>query len=175
MDEGLDTGPVIDRRSVPIGAGETGGSLHDRLSVLGADTLLSCVQRLRRGEPIEAKPQPESGVSYAAKLDKAEARIDWHCSAEVLQRRVRAFNPWPVAWCMVGAERTRVWQSEVIGQQHDREPGTVLAAGKHGVDVATGIGVLRLLELQRPGKRRMSAADYINAVSLPDRLDSGDG
>jgi methionyl-tRNA formyltransferase len=142
------------------------------LAELGAETLLACVRRLRRGEPIAAQPQPSEGVTYAAKLDKAEARIDWACPADLLQRRIRAFNPWPVAWCMVGKERTRIWKSEARGTLHEGEPGVVLAAGKEGIDVATGRGVLRLLELQRPGKRRMAAGDYLNALTLPDRLDA---
>jgi methionyl-tRNA formyltransferase len=105
-------------------------------------------------------------------LDKAEARISWDEPAEVLERRIRAFDPWPVAWCMVGEERTRIWKAARTGETHDCEPGTVLATGKQGINIATGKGVLRLLELQRPGKRRMSAYDYLNAVSLPERLNN---
>jgi len=172
MDEGLDTGALIRCEATPLGPRETGGSLHDRLSVLGASSLLACVQQLARGEPVESHPQPETGVTYARKLEKAEARVDWNESAEVLERRIRAFDPWPVAWCMVNEERTRIWQACVIDEPRECEPGTVLAAGRHGIDVATGKRVLRLLELQRPGKRRMSAADYLNAISLPDRLDN---
>jgi len=171
MDEGLDTGPVIQSKSVRLDAGETGGSLHDRLSGLGASMLLDCVQRLVRGEPVEARPQPESGISYARKLDKAEARMDWSEPAETLERRIRAFDPWPVAWCMVGEERVRIWKAALADISHESRPGTVLAAGKQGMDIATGQGVLRLLELQRPGKRRMNVDDYLNAVSPPDRLE----
>jgi methionyl-tRNA formyltransferase len=172
MDEGLDTGPVIERRAIHLAETETGGSLHDRLSGLGAQALVDCVQRLQRGEKIDAQPQPETGASYAGKLDKSEARIDWSCAAETLDRRIRAFNPWPVAWCMVNGERTRIWNSEVAGENHHSKSATVLFAGPKGIDVATGAGVLRLLELQRPGKRRMSAGDYLNAISLPDRLET---
>jgi methionyl-tRNA formyltransferase len=171
MDEGLDTGPVIQSKSVNLDAGETGGSLHDRLSGLGASILLDCVQRLVRGEPVEARPQPESGISYARKLDKAEARVDWSEPAETLERQIRAFDPWPVAWCMVGEERVRIWKAALTEISHESKPGTVLAAGKQGMDIATGQGVLRLLELQRPGKRRMNVDDYLNAVSPPDRLE----
>jgi len=171
MDEGLDTGPVISRRVIQLEETETGGSLHDRLSELGASALLSCVQKLCRGEQIEARPQSGSGITYAKKLDKAEARINWDDPAELLERRIRAFNPWPVTWCMVGGERTRIFKAHTICEDHDQPPGTVLAAGRQGIDIATGRQVLRLLELQRPGKRRMSAADYLNAVTLPDRLD----
>lgn len=172
MDEGLDTGAVIHRELVELGESETGGSLHERLSELGASTLLACVQRLKRGEPVEARPQSETGITYARKLDKAEARIDWDEPAQVLERRIRAFNPWPVTWCMVGVERTRIWKACATGANHECTPGTVLAAGKQGIDIATGKQVLRLLELQRPGKRRMSAAEYLNAISLPQTLDN---
>ncbi|MCJ7815161.1 MAG: methionyl-tRNA formyltransferase [Xanthomonadales bacterium] len=172
MDEGLDTGPVIQSASVRLGDDETGGSLHDRLSELGASALLECVQRLGRGETVEAQPQSGSGITYARKLDKAEAQISWDEPAELLERRIRAFDPWPVAWCMVGEDRTRIWKAARTSETHECEPGTVLAAGKQGINIATGKGVLRLLELQRPGKRRMKAYDYLNAVSLPERLDS---
>jgi methionyl-tRNA formyltransferase len=172
MDEGLDTGPVIHRASIALGATETGGSLHDALADLGAGALLECVHRLSHGESLQAEPQPESGITYARKLDKAEAQIDWSGPAEALERRIRAFNPWPVAWCMVGGERTRIWKSSLVRETHDSAPGTVLSTGKHGIDIATGKHVLRLLELQRPGKRRMSAADYLNAKTLPGLLEN---
>jgi methionyl-tRNA formyltransferase len=172
MDTGLDTGPLIRCEAVPLDDRETGGSLHDRLSALGASTLLTCVQRLARGEPVESQPQSVTGITYARKLDKAEAQLDWNEPADVLERRIRAFDPWPVAWCMVGEERTRIWRACVIDENPECGPGTLLTASRQGIDVATGKGVLRLLELQRPGKRRMSAADYLNAISLPERLDN---
>jgi len=171
IDEGLDTGPVLSRRETPIYPGETGGSLHDRLAEMGASALLDCIRDLARGRLPLAVPQARAGVCYARKLDKAESRIDWSEPAELLERRIRAFNPWPVAWCMVGAERTRIWNARRLRDDTGAEPGTVLAAGRDGIDVATGLGVLRLLEMQRPGKRRTDAVDYLNAVSLPERLD----
>ena len=172
MNEGLDTGPVMHRVSIHLSEGETGGSLHDRLAELGASALLECVQKLRRGEPMKAEPQPIDGVTYARKLEKAEAQLDWCEHADSLERRIRAFDPWPVAWCMIGGERTRIWASCVIREDHQKTPGSVLASGKFGIDIATGRQVLRLLELQRPGKRRTSAADYLNAKTLPNIMDS---
>lgn len=172
MDEGLDTGPVIRREVLEISDSETGGTLHDRLSELGASALLTCVQKLLSGESVELQPQPVSGICYARKLLKSEARIDWSEPAEVLERRIRAFNPWPVAWCMVGQERTRIWKAALTGQTHESKPGTVLSSGKQGIKIATGEGVLQLLELQRPGRRRTSAAEFLNAVTLPDRLEN---
>jgi methionyl-tRNA formyltransferase len=173
MDEGLDTGPVLLRSQTTLYPGETGGSLHDRLAEMGASSLLDCIRQLAQGRPPRPVAQPEDGVSYARKLDKHDARIDWSAPAELLERRIRAFNPWPVAWCMMASERTRIWNARVLPVESEEAAGTVLDADRNGIDVATGRNVLRLLELQRPGKRRTRAADYLNAVSLPKRLDGG--
>lgn len=170
MDAGLDTGPVIHRERITLDGSETGGSLHDRLAKLGAEALLVCLRQLAAGELPAATAQPESGVSYAPKLLKSEAEIEWSEPAGLLERRIRAFNPWPVAWCMIGGERTRIWRATALPQNAVRPPGTVLAADREGINVATGSGVLRLLELQPPGKRRMSSADYLNARRLPEQL-----
>ena len=172
MDEGLDTGPVLQTLRLPLKGTETAGGLHDKLAAAGAAALLDCVRQLARGTPPRAEPQAKTGACYARKLDKREARIDWHEPARLIERRVRAFDPWPVAWCMIGAERTRVWSAVAFDPDHGEVPGTVLANGPEGIDVATGSGVLRIRELQRPGKRRTSAADYLNAVHPPAFLDS---
>jgi methionyl-tRNA formyltransferase len=173
MDAGLDTGPVLHSARTALDGSETAGSLHDRLAVLGAQSLLQCLRRLAAGEQLAAVPQAATGVSYARKLDKREAEIDWSQPAALLERRVRAFDPWPVAWCTIGGERVRVWQASHVRLGHGRAPGTVLGtvpADSAGIDVATGCEVLRLLELQPPGKRRMSAADFVNARTLSGRL-----
>jgi methionyl-tRNA formyltransferase len=172
MDEGLDTGPVLHRVNTPLDPEETGGSLHDRLAQLGATALLDCILKLSEGVLPAAEPQPESGITYARKLEKAEARIDWSESATSLSRRIRAFNPWPVAWCMIGDERTRIWKARVINRDHEQAPGTVLATSKQGINIACGEQVLQLLELQPPGKRVMIAADYLNARTPGGRLDN---
>jgi methionyl-tRNA formyltransferase len=171
MDEGLDTGPVLHRVALPIGQYETGGSLHDKLAEAGADALLSCIEALASGAPPEPVRQAERGLSYARKLLKAEARINWQEPAHLLERRVRAFTPWPVAWCTINAKRTRIWRAAHEKRDHDEEPGTVLKANKAGIDIATGDQILRLLELQKPGGKQISAADYLNSVTLPGRLD----
>jgi len=171
MDEGLDTGPVLHRVTVPISESETGGSLHDKLAEAGAEALLSCIEALARGAPPEPVRQAERGLSYARKLLKAEAQINWREPARQLERQVRAFNPWPVAWCTINGERTRIWRAAHEKLDHDKEPGTVLMANKAGIDIATGEQILRLLELQRPGGKRISTAEYLNSRSLPGRLD----
>ncbi len=171
VDSGLDTGPVLHQVSVELEGNETGGSLHDHLAQLGAEALLRCVQRLAGGECLEASAQPDTGVSYAHKLQKSEAEIDWSEPAEALERRIRAFNPWPVCWCSIAGEQTRIWKAAVVPVDSGKPPATVLRAGREGIDVAAGRGTLRLQELQPPGKRRMAAADYLNARALPVRLD----
>jgi methionyl-tRNA formyltransferase len=171
MDAGLDTGPVMHTVRVSIAPNETGGSLHDRLAQAGAEAIVHCVRALEAGNPPAAEPQPAQGATYAPKLDKSEARIDWTRPAASIERKIRAFDPWPVAWCLAGGERTRIWASEALPAGREAPPGTVLNASRDGIEVATGDGVLRLLELQRPGKRRVPVADYLNAGSLPDALD----
>lgn len=171
MDEGLDTGPVLNQITLPIGRHETGGSLHDKLAQAGADALLSCIEALARGVPPEPVKQTEQGKRYARKLLKTDAQISWQEPARQLERRVRAFNPWPVVWCTIGQERTRIWRAAHEKRDHGKEPGTVLKANKAGIEIATGEEVLRLLELQRPGRKRVSAAQYLNSRSLPGRLD----
>lgn len=171
MDEGLDTGPVLHQRAIRIHESETGGSLHDRLAELGSQALIHSLDQLLADELPIPQIQSEEGVCYAKKLNKNEAQIDWRESAVNIERRIRAFDPWPVAWCEIGRERTRIWKAEVTGQQCLARAGDVLEAGSKGIMVATGDGVLRLLELQRPGGRRIRATDYLNACPhLPRNL-----
>ncbi|UXI67816.1 methionyl-tRNA formyltransferase [Tahibacter amnicola] len=164
MEKGLDTGPVIARTVTALSPAETGGSLHDRLSVMGAEVLAPALLTLaaaRQAPPCD--PQPVDGVTYAHKLDKAEAVIDWRDSAQAIERKVRAFDPWPVAEGDVAGERLRVWSAVAVGDGGRGQPGDIVAAGRDGIDVATGDGVLRIRELQRAGGRRVQAVDYLNA------------
>lgn len=172
MDEGLDTGPVLHTVRLPLAKDETGGSLHDKLAIAGAGALLECVRSLADGTAPAAVPQQAAGACYAHKLKKSEARIDWNDPAVEIERKIRAFNPWPVSWCQVDGERTRVWSAEVLEQETNVTPGTIITADRAGIDVATGNRVLRLLELQRPGKRRTTVSDYLNAGQLPGFLPS---
>jgi len=165
MEAGLDTGPVLLSQALAIGDSETGGQLHDRLAALGAQTLADGLGLLRAGMRPVPQPQPESGVTYARKLDKAEARLDWAQPADVLARKVRAFNPWPMADALLAGERVRVHGAIAIECSADADavPGRVIAAGRDGIDVACGTGRLRVRVLQREGGRAITAADYLNA------------
>jgi methionyl-tRNA formyltransferase len=163
MEKGLDTGPVLMSQSLPIGDDETGGQLHDRLSALGAQVLSDGLGLLRAGMRPVAQPQPEAGVTYAHKLDKAEARLDWSQPAAALARKVRAFNPWPVAEATLAGERLRIHGAVALALAHGAAPGTVIAAGRDGIDVACGDGALRIRVLQREGGRAITAADFLNA------------
>jgi methionyl-tRNA formyltransferase len=167
MEAGLDTGAVLLRRAIAIAGDDTGGTLHDKLAALGAQVLGEGLQRVIDGAPLPAQPQPADGVTYAHKLDKAEARLDWQEPASVLARKVRAFDPWPVAEAPIGGDVVRIWRARAAAMPVSNggapAPGTIVAAGRDGIDIACGTGVLRVLELQRAGGRRIAAADYVNA------------
>jgi methionyl-tRNA formyltransferase len=163
MEAGLDTGPVLLQLGTPIGANETGGQLHDRLAELGAQVLADGLGLLRVGLSPTPKPQAGTGATYARKLDKAEARLDWTRPAIELERKVRAFNPWPMADASLAGERVRIHGAVALDAAHSSAPGTVLAAGRDGIDVACGEGALRIRVLQREGGKAITAADYLNA------------
>ncbi|MDT3554752.1 methionyl-tRNA formyltransferase [Stenotrophomonas maltophilia group sp. msm1] len=163
MEAGLDTGPVLLHQELPIAATDTGGQLHDKLAELGAQVLSDGLGLLRAGIKPIARPQPEQGVTYAHKLDKAEARLDWAQDAGALARTVRAFNPWPIAEATLAGERVRIHGAVALEADHGQAPGTVLAAGRDGIDIACAQGALRLRVLQREGGKAITAADYLNA------------
>ncbi len=161
MEAGLDTGPVLACRATPIGAEDTTGDLHDRLAGMGAALMVEVLGRL--GE-IDPQPQGEAGVSYAAKIDKAEARIGWTRPAEEVDRQIRGLSPFPGAWCEIGGERVKLLRSRLA--EGRGAPGTVLG----GFVVACGSGAVEILEAQRPGRRAMKAEEFLRGISLPDRL-----
>ncbi|MCC7096991.1 MAG: methionyl-tRNA formyltransferase [Thermomonas sp.] len=163
MEKGLDTGPVLLSQAIDIGPEETGGQLHDRLSALGAQVLGDALGLLRATIRLPPQPQPVAGVSYAHKLDKADARLDWSQPAALLANKVRAFNPWPMAEAVVAGERLRIHEAVASSLAWAAEAGTVVAASKSGIDIACGEGGLRLLRVQREGGKVISAADYLNA------------
>ncbi|MGD8483675.1 MAG: methionyl-tRNA formyltransferase [Thioalkalispiraceae bacterium] len=166
MDAGLDTGDMLSRTACPIEANETGGSLHDKLATLGAQCLLSTLDDLQN-DNIKPVAQDEARATYAHKLLKQEARLDWSQPATQLERQVRAFNPWPIAFFEVDDKTVRVWQAEVI-TEHDVSayaPGTVIGVSKQGIDIACGENCLRLIQLQPPGKKAMDVAAFLNGRS----------
>lgn len=163
MDAGLDTGPVILRQTTPISETDTAGLLHDRLAELGAQVLADGLGLLRAGIRPIPTPQPAEGVTYAHKLDKAEARLDWSQPAAALARKVRAFLPWPIAEATVAGERLRIHGAIALDLDHQAAPGTLLAASRQGLDMACGVGALRLRVVQREGGKAITAADYLNA------------
>ena len=162
MEAGLDTGPMLLSEALPIGESETGGELHDRLAAQGARLLVTVLNDLEH-HLANATPQPDEGVTYAHKLSKAEARLDFRLPTRALYNRIRAFNPFPVSWVPLNGQPMRIWQaseSPLPGQDND-EPGHILAVDDQGIHVATGDGALILEELQLPGKRRMAVSDLL--------------
>lgn len=174
MDAGLDTGDMLLRETVPIGPDATTGALHDVLARLGARLIVRALDQLSRGE-LTARPQPATGVTYAHKIDKAEARLDWRRPARELERAVRAFDPFPGAVASVGGVLLKLWRAEVV--ERAGAPGQVLAADADGLVIACGTGALKITELQQAGGRRQAAAVVLpklpltvgQQIDLPDR------
>ncbi|MDE3071417.1 MAG: methionyl-tRNA formyltransferase [Pseudomonadota bacterium] len=163
MEAGLDTGPILLERRTPIARDDTGGTLHDRLAALGAEVLAEGLARLLAGAALPARAQAEAGVVYAHKLEKSEARLDFSRPAIELERRVRAFDPWPVAEAEIAGEPLRIWAARSIERAHRAVPGSLVAAGRDGIDLACGEGALRVTSVQRAGGKRIGALDYLNA------------
>jgi methionyl-tRNA formyltransferase len=163
MEAGLDTGPVLLREAVTILPDDTAGTLHDRLAALGARLVVAALDGLARGT-LTATPQPAVGVTYAAKLEKHEARIDWARPAADIERQVRAFNPFPGATARVRGAEVKIWRTAVADGAG--EPGAVLATGHGGITVGCGAGALRLEELQRAGGRRLAAREFLRGFPL---------
>ncbi len=168
MDAGLDTGPMLLRQALPIAPGENAGSLHDRLAELGAALIVEALDRLPE---LAAVTQPADGVTYAKKIDKAEAALDWSRPAAELARRVRAFDPFPGCTAVLGDTQVKIWAAR--SGEGSGVPGTVLSVGEDRIAVATGKGALALTELQKPGGRRLPAADFLRGFPLApgDRFD----
>jgi len=171
MEAGLDTGPVLLQEAVPISEEDTAGTLHDRLAVLGSKLVVQVLDRLALGE-FKGTPQPAEGVTYAAKIEKREARIDWRESAKAVCRRVRAFNPYPGASARARGVELKIWACSAAAGRG--EPGSVLRAGHDGLVVACGDGAALVTELQRPGGKRLAVADFLRGfpISPGERLQS---
>ena len=161
----LDAGAMILKGVLTIGARDTSQSLHDELAKIGADLMVVAMKQLAEKGSLPATPQDESLVTYAAKLQKSEASIDWSQSADLISRQVRAFNPFPVAHAMLGGEVCRIWMATAVGSAVNETPGKVLDVGAT-IQVACGEGVLSIEELQSPGGKRLKARDFVTGHGL---------
>lgn len=162
MDVGLDTGPMLLERETAITPRETAGTLHDRLAKLGAEAIVEALEAIAAGTA-QLRKQPEEGVTYAAKIRKEEALIDWSKSAIEIDRQVRAFNPWPIAETRWNGQQLRVWEALPLDKKTSATPGTVIATSSAGIEVATGDGTLQLTRVQLAGRKAMHAADFLRA------------
>ncbi len=178
MDAGLDTGPMLLKRSLPILPDDTTASLHDRLAVLGGECIVEALSALQ-GEGLRPTPQPAEGVTYAAKIGRAEAFVDWSRPALELERALRAFDPFPGLASALRGTVVKFWSAEVVDLDgdHDHQPGTILAADAAGVVIACGCGALRCTVLQRPGSKRLAAGEFLRgfAVCVGERFASDEG
>jgi methionyl-tRNA formyltransferase len=166
LDEGLDTGPLLAQRRVPIGAHTNGAQLQTLLAQTGAELLLATLDAIATGG-VRAEPQDAQAATYAHKIDKSEAHIDWRQSAAAIDRQVRAFNPWPIAETLWEGQRLRIWEAECAPQSAaGGTPGTVLRATAQGIEVLCGQGTLRLTRLQLPGRTALPAAEFIRGQAL---------
>ncbi|KFF65593.1 methionyl-tRNA formyltransferase [Pectobacterium brasiliense] len=162
MDVGLDTGAMLHKISCPILPQDTSATLYDKLAELGPRGLLETLEQLADGSAV-AETQNDALATYAEKLSKEEARLNWQLSAEQLERCIRAFNPWPVSYFIVDEQPVKVWKAEVIAKAHGSQPGTIIQADKQGIQVATADGILNIQELQPAGKKVMAAQDLLNS------------
>ncbi|MFO1330674.1 MAG: methionyl-tRNA formyltransferase [Rubrivivax sp.] len=176
MDEGLDTGPMLAAEATPIGADDTSATLHDRLAAIGARLLVQHLPDWVAGS-LTAMPQPAEGVTYAHKIDKAEAAVDWRQPAEVIERRLRAFDPFPGCTFGLGDEVVKLWRARLAPGPAGADPGTCLPTSEGSLRVACGDGALDLLDLQRSGARRVGVAEFLRGRPVPagTRLNSGRG
>lgn len=165
MEAGLDTGPVLLEARCPINESDTAQDLHDRLAALGAETLLQSLDDIE-SRLKQAQPQDESLSTYARKLDKQEALIDWQRPAAEILRQINAFNPWPVAQTQWQGDTMRIWRAQLGDRLRSGQPGEIIAVSKQGLDVQATDGILRITQLQLPGKRAMQVQDFLNANTI---------
>ena len=172
MDRGLDTGGMLLRAALPIADQDTAQTLHDKLAILGASSIVSTLQQLEHGT-LQAQPQDDSAATYATKLSKGEGLIDWHKSAAELARAVRAYNPFPVAKARLGAETWRIWQAQAV-LRSEGIPGEILQVDKGGILVRCGEGALLLKEIQKAGGKRLPVSSFLvgNPVKPGDRFEA---
>jgi methionyl-tRNA formyltransferase len=166
MDAGLDTGDMLLLERLPIAPEDTTGSLHDKLATLGARLVVEALELAACGG-LQPVPQPAEGVTYAHKIEKAEAAIDWTEPAQALERRIRAFDPFPGASARIAGETVKLWRARALPGRGSVDPGTIVAIDAHGIGVACGgQGRLEITELQRAGGKRLPAADFLRGFPL---------
>ncbi|VVE73970.1 methionyl-tRNA formyltransferase [Pandoraea sputorum] len=166
MDAGLDTGAMISREAEPIGAEDTTATLHDRMAALGGKMIVEALQRLARDGQLPSEPQPEAGVTYAEKIAKQEAVLDWNKPAETLARQVRAFDPFPGALGTVHDTPVKLWRASAVTGKPGSTPGTVLEVSADAVVIACGEGALRVTECQKSGGKRLPVREFLAGFAL---------
>lgn len=162
MNEGLDTGDILSQKSCEINSTETSGDLYERLATMGAELLLKTLAEIEN-KNISPQPQDNQHATHAPKIQKKDAQLNWHLPAENLARAVRAYNPVPIAFTIFNGQPLRIWQAIALPEKHTTKPGTLIRASKDGIDVAAKENILRILQLQMPGKTPQSAADFFHA------------
>ena len=170
MNEGLDTGDIIDKVVVPIDKKETGGSLFDKLAIEGGKLILKTLIELENGTAVRT-PQDDSKSNYAGMINKQLGKIDFNKSANEIERLIRGLNPWPSAYTKMDGKTLKIWDADVDDSENDYVPGTITEVGKDFIRVATGKGSLKILELQLEGKKRMKTRDFLNGAKIPDRME----
>lgn len=170
MNEGLDTGDIIDKVVVPIDKKETGGSLFDKLAIEGGKLILKTLIELENGTAVRT-PQDDSKSNYAGMINKQLGKIDFNKSANEIERLIRGLNPWPSAYTKMDGKTLKILDADVDDSENDSAPGTITEVGKDFIRVATGKGSLKILELQLEGKKRMKTRDFLNGAKIPDRME----
>ena len=170
MNEGLDTGDIIDKVVVPIDKKETGGSLFDKLAIEGGKLILKTLIELENGTAVRT-PQDDSKSNYAGMINKQLGKIDFNKSANEIERLIRGLNPWPSAYTKMDGKTLKIWDADVDDSENDSAPGTITEVGKDFIRVETGKGSLKILELQLEGKKRMKTRDFLNGAKIPDRME----
>lgn len=165
MEEGLDTGDVIDVTEIPLEEKETGGSLFDKLSLAGADLILETLKKLENGTA-KRMPQNHEASTYAGKITKELGCIDFNDSAVRIERLIRGLNPWPSAYTLLDGKILKIWDADVIKEECNMQPGQIISISRTGIEVATGEGILNIKELQMEGKKRMPADAFLRGYKI---------
>ena len=165
MNEGLDTGDMLEKAAVPLDEKETGGSLHDKLSALGGNLILSTLKGLEAGT-LKGTPQTDEGTCYAKMLKKSLGDIDWTMDAAAIERLIRGLNPWPSAYTSLHGKTLKIWDADVLDREYGEAPGTVAETSKNALIIQTGKGSLSVRSLQLEGKKRMDIQDFLRGYSV---------